>query len=67
MKYKAIKGLTCEPYSRPVTGGSEFDNDLQKLSKELIDRAIAEGRIVLIPGIVKVVKTKAKKIVNKKK
>lgn len=54
MKYKAIKGLACVPYMRSVSGGSEFDNDVQKLSKELINKAIAEGRIVEIKEVEKI-------------
>jgi len=46
MRYKATKGMACEPYMRSITAGMEFDNDVQKLSKELIDRAILEKRII---------------------
>ena len=46
MVYKAIKGLSCEPYKLSVSAGMEFDNKKEKLSKELIDRAIYEKKII---------------------
>lgn len=46
MKYKAIKGLSCDPYRRSITGGTEFDNKVEKLTKEQIEQAISEKRII---------------------
>ena len=46
MVYKALKGLSCEPYKLSVNAGMEFDNKKEKLSQELIDRAISEKKII---------------------
>ena len=46
MVYKALKGLSCDPYKLSVNAGMEFDNKKEKLSQELIDRAISEKKII---------------------
>ena len=46
MLYKAVKGLACDPYKLSIVAGQQFDNKDIKLSKELIDRAIREKKII---------------------
>jgi hypothetical protein len=48
VKYKAIKGLTCEPYNKAISAGSIFDNNIEKLSDAKIQQAISEKRIIPI-------------------
>jgi len=48
VKYKAIKGLTCEPYKKAISAGSIFDNNIEKLSDAKIQQAISEKRIIPI-------------------
>jgi len=66
MFYKALKGLTCEPYNRAITAGCEFDNNVEKLSKDLIDQAISEKKIIPVQKAAKVEKAKPKTIKKKK-